>query len=113
MISISFENYGVFETDTVYMVSYERSSNFTARKDSFAYILPNVASDTSRQPQIRSIHPDKDWKIRVPSLNKEFRISDYEVVSAECECGPSKYGMIKSYKLNGNSETTLYLRLPR
>lgn len=112
-IIISLQNYKRSELDTITFISYEQGSNFLRKKDSLSYTLPNVANDTARATHVHSITSDKDWIINIPSVNKEFKISNYETATARCSCGNKKYSLVKSYTVNGTKETDIFYTLTR
>ncbi len=113
IITISLENYRRHEVDTLFFIGYERNSNFVIKRDSVGYFIPNAANDTMKATHAHSVYTDQDWIIKVPSVSKEFRISNYETVTARCSCGNKKYEIVKSFKVNGSTETSTFISLPR
>ncbi len=112
-ITISLENYKRLEVDTLIFLGYDRNTNFSVLKDSALYVTPVPPTDTFRATHAHSINADKNWIIKVPSVNKEFRFSNYDITTARCSCGNTKYELIRSYKVNGIEEKSLFYTLPR
>lgn len=77
------------------------------------YITPGVSDDSSAVTHSHSINVDKDWIIKVLSLNKVFKFSDYKTTNARCQCGNKKYTAIRSFSVNGSEEKSIYYNLPR
>jgi hypothetical protein len=82
-------------------------------KDSALYDIPNAATDSSAVTHSHSIYADKDWIIKIPSLNKEFKIHNFKTATARCECGNKKYSILTSYSVNGVEVKSGFLKLPR
>ena len=99
-VHISFQNFKAVDTDTVFVLRYE--SGGSRQMDSSALIKSVSPADTANYSSVYlDITPETDWKIVLPSRNKQYVFSDFEVVSGRCNCGGGKYRAVSRYKLNG------------
>jgi hypothetical protein len=46
-------------------------------------------------------------------VNKEYKFSDFNISTARCDCGNYKYQLVRTYKVNGREETSLFHVLAR
>ncbi len=113
-LTIGFQNYTKEETDTIVVIGYKLNSGFTAKIDSNIMVKPYAPTDTTPSPDFYTVYPDKDYIVKLPSVNKQFRIADYVVLTQRCACENRKVPVLKSFKVNGADRTDVYsFDLPR
>jgi hypothetical protein len=108
-IFLSFNKLRAVNTDSVSFLSYTAGTNFTQITDSMFILTPVAASDTSFSNVYRDLFAGLDWKIINHSLNKEYRLNNFEIEKVKC-CGERAY-VVRSFQLNGvsNSGSTLLI----
>ncbi|MDQ3277191.1 MAG: hypothetical protein M3Q06_02630 [Bacteroidota bacterium] len=111
-ITISFEKFRAVETDTVLFVRYPGNGG-TQALDSFHVTTVVSPADTGRSRVAQSISASSHWKIKVPSLNKEYRIENFDFTTAKCNCGGKKYKSVNSFTVNGQRKEGQFLRLEK
>jgi hypothetical protein len=98
-VTISFLKLRAVNTDSVSIISYTTGSNYTQRVDSNFINRPVPANDTSFSNLVDVIYADHDWKIIIHSLNKEYRLNNFDVDKRRC-CGEKAY-IVRSFYLDG------------
>lgn len=79
-LTLSFEKFKARDTDTVYFVSYQPKSGLTQVVDTFRILSVIPAADTSRSSVFHYISSQYDWKVIVPSLNREYVLRPLSIV---------------------------------
>lgn len=103
-LAVNFINYKNTDIDTVLYIKYAANSRFDQKIDSFyRYDFP-VQRDTMVGALTQNVEYDKDWKIKLVSINREYSITEIKVTTKKCTCGNSSYPVITNYRLDG----TLY-----
>jgi hypothetical protein len=102
-VAISFRNIRAINTDSVSLIAYKTGSNFTQKLDSNFSNIPVPAADTSYSTLFLTVFADRDWKIINHSLNKEYRLNNFEVDKIKC-CGERAY-VVRSFEINGIRKT--------
>ena len=98
IVNISFRNIRAVNTDSVSLIAYKTGSNFTQKLDSNFSNTPVSAADTSYSALFLTVSADHDWKIINHSLNKEYRLNNFEIDKIKC-CGERAYVVI-SFEVN-------------
>ena len=98
-VTISFRELRAINSDSVSVLSYQPGSNFTQRLDSNFIHTPVAVSDTNYSSLFHTLFADHDWKIINHSLNKEYRLNNFEVEKLRC-CGERAY-VVRSFVVNG------------
>lgn len=108
---VLFGNYRVADVDTVYIIRYNKG---TQQISDSAAIINNVSpTDTINHSALnKSLSPAYDWKIVVPSLNKQYLFSQIQTESGKCPCGGGNYTRISKYYLNNQLQTGGSINLP-
>ena len=96
---ISFNKLKAINTDSVTFLGYKAGTNFTQRTDSIFITAPIATSDTSYSGLFRELWAETDWKIINHSLNKEYRLNNFEIDKVKC-CGERAY-VVHSFQVNG------------
>jgi hypothetical protein len=108
-VSISFFKLRAINTDSISMISYAPGSNYTQRVDSNFIHSPAAVNDTSYSRLFQTVYAERDWKIINHSLNREYRLNNFEIEKVKC-CGEKAY-MVRSYSLNGNRKDGDFLEI--
>jgi len=96
---VSFNKLKAVNTDSVTFLGYKPGTNFTQRTDSIFITAPIAASDTSYSHLYRELWAETDWKIINHSLNKEYRLNNFEIDKVKC-CGERAY-VVRSFTVDG------------
>jgi hypothetical protein len=99
IVTISFRKLRTPNADSVSILSYQPGSHFTQRLDSNFIHMPVAATDTNYSSLYHSIIAERDWKIINHSLNKEYRLNNFEIEKLNC-CGERAY-VVRSFAVNG------------
>jgi len=110
-LTLNFGKFRARETDTVLFVRYIPKTGWSQVVDSFRILAPASPSDTSHSSVVRSISSAYDWKVTLPSANKQFVIENFEFTTEKCNCGGTKYKAIRSFSVNGTRKEGLYIDL--
>jgi len=110
-LTVSFEKFKARDTDTVLFVRYVPKTGRSQVVDSFRIVAQVLPSDTSRSSVVRSISSANDWKVTLPSANKQFFIENFDLTTEKCNCGGTKYKAIRSFSVNGIHKEGLYISL--
>lgn len=87
-VTISFEKFKAAETCTVLIVRYLKGR--TQAFDSFSILSIVPVGDTSRSAVAQSISVDYHWTVHLPSLNREYRIANFDFTTERCGLPPYK-----------------------
>jgi hypothetical protein len=109
-LGISFRKFKARDTDTVIFSRYVPKTGFTKLVDSTPIFSVIAPLDTTRSSLSYSISSSYDWKIWIPSLNRQFLFENFELTNEKCNCG-GKYKAIGSYTLDGVQKQGLFLEL--
>ena len=105
----SFENFRAVDLDTIMLIKYQRGSQQQTIIDTaFSIRHPNPL-DTFRSYHTERLFYPFDWKIVIPSINKEYIVSDFELRTIKC-CG-EKGKSVSAFKLNNAAQQGDYLKL--
>lgn len=110
-LMVSFEKFKARETDTVLFVSYVPNTGHTQVVNSFRIAAPVLPSDTSRSAVVQSLSSAYDWKVTLPSANRQFLLENFELTTEKCNCGGKKYKAIRSFAVNGSRKEGLFVAL--
>jgi hypothetical protein len=110
-LALSFRNFKAVDTDTVIFVSYLPNTNFSVKIDSLALIYSIPATDTTKSSFSHTISSAYDWRVEISSLNKEYKISNFQLTTERCKCGNTKYKSISSFTVDGIQKEGLYLQI--
>lgn len=107
-LNVVFQGFKAMDTDTIYLIRYAEG---TARQtDSTAYIRPQDSQDTSFSRVNLILTPGSDWKIRVASVNRQFRITEIQTATGDCQCSSGNYHVVESFLVNGQQmQSSLFL----
>lgn len=109
-LAVSFRKFKAVDTDTVLFVSYQPGSGQTKPVDTARFLYQISSTDTTRSSFSHSISSSYDWKIQLPSLNRQFVIENFALSREKCRCGGS-YKAIKSFAVNGAQKEGLFIEL--
>ncbi len=102
-LSISFRKIKSVAADSISIIQYTAGSNYAQKTDSTFINTPVSSTDTSYSYLFRQISSEHDWKIINHSLNKEYRLNNFELERIKC-C--SDRGLVvRSYEVNGTRKT--------
>ena len=110
-VTISFEKFKAAETTTVVFVRYPPGS--TQALDSFSVLSIVPVGDTSRSAVAHSISVDYNWTVRLPALNKEYRIENFVFTKEKCNCTGDEYKSVNSFTVNGERKDGDFIRLEK
>lgn len=111
-LGISFRKFKAGQTDTVIFISYMPNANFASKVDSFALISPVPPPyDTLPSSVSYSLSSAYDWRVTVPSVNRQFLLQNFQLTTERCSCGGNRYKSISSFTLNGATKSGLYLEV--
>ncbi|HEY1021632.1 MAG TPA: hypothetical protein VGE06_04940 [Flavisolibacter sp.] len=111
-VTISFERFRATETDTVWFARYA-PDNPAQALDSFRILSQVASTDTGRSSVTHSISANFHWTVRLPSLNKAYRVENFAFTTEKCNCGGKKYKSVRSYTVNGRQQESLFIRLEK
>jgi len=100
---VNFRHIRSINADSVSFVQYVAGSGYTQKTDSVFINTPVVVTDTSYSPLFREINTRYDWKIINHSLNKVYRLNNFELEKIKC-CSDRGW-VVRSYEMNGIRET--------
>jgi len=110
-LGISFEKFKARDTDTVLFISYLPGSGQTQMADSFRILSAISPTDTSKSSIAHSISSKYDWKVFLPSLNKQYVFEGFELNADKCRCGGAQYKYITGFLVNGIRKEGMFIRL--
>ena len=110
-LNISFEKFKATETDTIIFFSYVPGNGQIQLVDSFRLLSNIPPADTSKSSVSHSISSKYDWRIILPSLNKQYVFDNFDLGSDKCKCGGNQYKFISSFMVNGVRKEGLFIRL--
>lgn len=102
-LSISFRKIKSVAADSISIIQYAVSSNYTQKTDSIFINTPVSPTDTTYSYLFRQISSEYDWKIINHSLNKEYRLNNFELERIKC-CSDRGF-VVRSYEVNGVRKT--------
>ncbi|RYZ29531.1 MAG: hypothetical protein EOO10_06000 [Chitinophagaceae bacterium] len=108
-LGISFRKFKTVETDTVVFESYLPKTN--TKVDSFAFAATVPPTDSTQSTFSYPVSSAYDWKITLPSINKEFVIENFKLTKDQCSCSGREYHLISSFTVNGVKKNGLSLEL--
>lgn len=100
-VMVSFERFRSSDVDSVLTVRYRPGTHFTERLDSTWTYTPVAATDTSWSRLYKTIFGMEDTRIFLPSVNKTFRFTDFELESIRCPCNGGRTRVVRSFAVNG------------
>jgi hypothetical protein len=100
-LSVRFINYKVTDIDTVLFVKYAANGRFDQKIDSTYQFTSSNQADTIYSGLSMNVDYDKDWKIKLLSINREYNITAIQTAKKNCTCGSSTYEVISKYNLDG------------
>ena len=109
-LTLSFEKFKARDTDTVLFVSYLPGTAQTTVVDTFRIHYQISPTDTTHSSVSHSISSRYDWKVLLPSLNRQFVFEDFKLTNEKCNCG-GKYKVVKSFTVNGTRKEGLSIAL--
>ncbi|HWI93139.1 MAG TPA: hypothetical protein VNT20_17800 [Flavisolibacter sp.] len=110
-LNVLFGNFRVADADTVYIIRYNKATQQIS--DSTAIINIVSPADTVNHSSLyRALSPTYDWKIVLPSVNKQYLFTQIETESGKCPCGGGHYTRISNYHLNNQTQTGGSINLP-
>ena len=100
-MNLLFINFNPQEVDTLLLVTYEPGNTFTNKVDSMYvdHITGGGLSKDTFYGFLDNIEFNKDYEIKMPALNRTFRISDLKTTREKCPCTAGHYHAIWSYRL--------------
>ena len=109
-LMVSFEKFAASDTDSVYFISYVPASGQTQKVDSFLVTTPVLPAGTP-SPVIQTLQSNYDWKVVLPSVNRQYLIQNFELTTEKCNCGGKRYKSIRSFLVNGVRKEGLFVAL--
>ena len=106
-LQISFRNFKAVDTDTVLLVRYQRGAQNAT--DTSLVVHHISASDTTNSSLVEGLFHAYDWKVIIPSLNRQYFVTDMQTTSVRC-CG-QRGRKVDGYKLNSTEQQGDYLVL--
>lgn len=101
---VLFGNFKVVDADTVYIIRYNKGTQQIS--DSTTIINQVSPADTINHSALnRALSPTYDWKIVLPSVKKQYLVTQIETESGKCPCGGGNYTRISKYLLNNQTQT--------
>lgn len=110
-LGLSFEKFKAKDTDTVLFVKYQPATAQTKAIDTSRILYKISQTDTTQSSVAYEISSNYDWKILLPSLNRQFVFEGFELTNEKCNCGGAKYKAIKSFVVNGVRKEGLFISL--
>ncbi|RYZ47114.1 MAG: hypothetical protein EOO14_23885 [Chitinophagaceae bacterium] len=110
-VTISFEKFKASETTRVVFVRYPPGS--TQSMDSFSVLSIVPVGDTSRSAVSQNITVDYDWIVRLPALNREYNLANFDFTTEKCNCTGDKYKLVNSFTVNGQRKEGDFIRLEK
>ena len=108
---VLFGNYRAADADTVFILRYNKGTQQIA--DSTAIISNVSQTDTINHSALyKNLSPESDWKIILPSVNKQYQFTEIQTESGKCPCGGGRYTKISQYRLNNQIQTGGSINLP-
>jgi hypothetical protein len=112
-LAVNFLNYKNTDIDTVLYIKYAANGRFDQKIDSFyRYDFP-AQRDTMVGVLTQNVEYDKDWKIKLVSINREYNITDIKTTTKKCTCGNSSYPAIAGYRLDGVLYSNYFFELKK
>jgi len=106
---ISFRKIKSVDADSISLIQYAPGTNYMQKTDSIFINTPVASSDTMYSPLFREINADHDWKIINHSLDKAYRLNNFELEKIRC-CSDKGY-VVRSFELNGTRRTGDYFEI--
>ena len=100
-LTVRFINYKVADIDTLLFVKYAANGRFDQKIDSIYQFTSANQADTIYGGLSMNVDYDKDWKIKLLSINREYQITVVQTIKKNCTCGNSRYEVISKYNLDG------------
>ncbi len=110
-LGVDFSGMKAIDTDTVFFLGYKKDSDFQERVDSTAIITRVAETDTNHSGLFHTLPLGKDWKVAIPSVQKEYYITDFIVEKENCSCGGNDYNVIKYFTINGERKEGMNYRV--
>jgi hypothetical protein len=101
-LTVSFQRFKARDVDTVYLFRYNPGG--TQYADSSASLRPNDAQDTTFSYLNMELTPGSDWEIRIPAVNRQYRITGIQTETGDCNCSSGNYNIVKSFTVNGRQQ---------
>ena len=98
-VTISFFKLRAVNADSISILRYALGSNYSQWIDSNFYHYPVPANDTSFSKLADIVFSEHDWKIINHSLNKEYRLNNFE--TEKVKCFGEKSFVVRSFSLDG------------
>ena len=108
---VSFEKLKARDTDTVVFVNYLPATGLTRVVDTFRILTVIPATDTTRSSVAHSISSSYEWKVLLPSVNKQYVFENFELSTRKCSCRGTKYKDISGFTLNGVRQEGSFIRV--
>ena len=109
-LGLGFQKFKAKDTDTVLFVKYLPGSAQTKPVDTSRILYRVAPTDTTHSSVVYQISSGYDWKVLLPSVNRQFVFESFELTTEKCNCG-GKYKAIKSFLLNGVRKEGLFVAL--
>ncbi len=107
-------NFASNETDSVFVVSYKKGSDFRTMLDSF--MVPKRDSLNSKRFDLflggKKISTSNDNKIYLTKANKVYKISGFKTSEAECK-SCYNYTRLDGYEINGKFKSLGYIEIDK
>src|SRR5829696_6089337 len=85
-LMVSFQRFKAIDTDTVLFVKFLPGA-ITNPIDTVRLLSTVSPSDTTKSAVSHSISSAFEWKVLLPSLNKQYTAEDFELTNQKCKCG--------------------------
>jgi len=98
---VKFIHYSAPEIDTILLTGYAANGQFNQLQDSMYRYINTSSADTMYVTLSENFSTAMDWKIKVISTGKEYRLWGITTRKERCSCSNERLDVINGYTVDG------------
>jgi len=108
---VKFIHYNAAEIDTLLLTGYAANGQFNQLQDSMYSYIHTSSADTMYVTVSENFSTTKDWKIKVVSTGKEYRLWGITTRKERCPCSNERVDVINGYTVDGVAKGSDFIEL--